>query len=172
MCSLIMNFRRGAGDIKASIYFYMSGVESGPDWHLQKLDTGVSGDIENICTVLLEVWSVVLEKQKGIEGKRGICREVAMDGVFNQVREWKKAKESAKGVQKCTNRTSCSQIAKWQKPDEGSLECNVDASYDKEAQTCTTGMVIRNYMGEFVERKVVSINKPATVFEAECLGVR
>lgn len=47
-----------------------------------------------------------------------------------------------------------------------------DASYDKDAQTCTIDMVIRNYRGEFIEGKVVSINKPASVFEAECLGVR
>uniref|UniRef100_A0A161XYN6 Uncharacterized protein n=2 Tax=Daucus carota subsp. sativus TaxID=79200 RepID=A0A161XYN6_DAUCS len=40
------------------------------------------------------------------------------------------------------------------------------------AATFSVGMVIRDHKGSFVEGRSMTLPRPVTVFEAECIGVR
>lgn len=48
----------------------------------------------------------------------------------------------------------------------------MDASVFKNAQSFTVGMVMRNYLGEFLAGKNLCLPMSDSVFEAEALGVR
>lgn len=103
---------------------------------------------------------------------RGVSTETAMDGSFNSLREWRNARAVKSGNKNTVMKTLCSNIRCWQKPPEGTLKCNVDASFYPGTATFSIGMAIRDCRGEFVEGRNMTLMSPDSVFEAECIGVR
>lgn len=60
---------------------------------------------------------------------------------------------------------------KWRPPEKDELKLNVDASVFCEADSFTIGMVLRDYRGHFIAGRNMRMVKPASVFEAETIGV-
>lgn len=48
----------------------------------------------------------------------------------------------------------------------------MDVSFDHNAEHFTIGMVIRDHAGVFVECRSMTLPRPGSVFDAECIGVK
>ncbi|KAL8105033.1 hypothetical protein AgCh_028992 [Apium graveolens] len=151
------------------LQFDTSTLESTPDWLLGKLDSAGTEEIVSICTIL---WGVWFWRNKKVWERRSVNASVAMDGSFNTIREWREAREVGKRESDIAKSANCSKVKRWLRPEEGTFKCNVDASFYPGADTFSVGMVIRDCRGSFLEGKCMTLKSPASVFEAECIGVR
>lgn len=96
---------------------------------------------------------------------------IAMDNSFSVLGQWKAARKSDHKIPRQTVGEG-SGCKKWKPPDRGTLKLNVDASFAPEASSFSIGMVVRDHEGVFIEGRSMTLPRPATVFEAECIGVR
>lgn len=103
---------------------------------------------------------------------KSINPAIAMEGSFQVVEEWKKARGKEILTTGCDTNVQEKVKAKWIKPEEGTLKLNVDASFRSDVETCTIGMLIRDHAGSFMEGRSISMVSPGNVLEAEAMGIR
>lgn len=100
------------------------------------------------------------------EGKT-VTAAIAMDSSFKSVEDWREARYKLKGKPQLHQQKNQSNMYKWEPPDEGVLKINVDASFFRESEYFTVGMVLRNHRGSFIAAKNICLRSPTSVFEAE-----
>ena len=147
----------------------MSQVYSAPEWLLSKLDTSNQAESVKLTTVL---WGIWFWRNKKVWEDKSVTAEIAMELSFNNVNEWRKARTKVKPAGTETCQSDVTRERKWSAPPSGLLKINVDASIFPEADTFSVGMVMRDQNGMFVEAKVIALPCPATVMEAESIGVK
>lgn len=141
---------------------------SGPHWVLRKLKTTKHEEIVSICVVL---WGIWYWRNKRVWSNQFINPGIAMENSFNILRDWKTARHRVQKEVRGVVRDNIIDRS-WKLPRLGTIKLNVDASYRPEASTFSIGMVIHNHENTFIEGQSMTLPRPSTVFEAECIGVR
>ncbi|XP_074336989.1 uncharacterized protein LOC141674167 [Apium graveolens] len=95
-----------------------------------------------------------------------------MDVCFKFVQDWKEAR--SKGVTKVPNKKQPMQgnSRRWQPPENGEYKVNVDAAWSQGVDFCSTGMVLRDSSGHFIEGRTMHLPQAGDVLEAEALAIR
>lgn len=91
--------------------------------------------------------------------------------MYEPCHEWKSTRKSSV-VTRAMSVNGANNSKRWQPPEPGELKLNVDASFYPGHESFSVGMVLRDQEGTFLEGKCISLPQPATVMEAECIGVR
>lgn len=101
-----------------------------------------------------------------------VTAELAMELCWKTVQEWKRArrKETTSTPENVSPKVTS--IRKWCPPPQGMLKLNVDASVFSQSDSFSVGMVMGDHRGSFVEAKIAALPCPATVLEAESIGVK
>ncbi|XP_074336668.1 uncharacterized protein LOC141673834 [Apium graveolens] len=146
----------------------MGEVHSVTDWLLRKLASAKHEEIVAICLVLWGIWNW---RNKRVWQNQFINPSIAMESTFRMYKDWKSARKSG-GTERTMSNTGVSILKKWQPPDPRELKLNVDASFFPDQRSFSVGMVLRDQEGSFVAGKCISLPRPATVMEAESIGVR
>ncbi|XP_074362434.1 uncharacterized protein LOC141702707 [Apium graveolens] len=152
-----------------NLSYDMRELKCAPDWLLSKLDMCSVEVIIRICTLL---WGVWFWRNKRVWEGRVINPVLSMDGAFNSVSEWKKARHASNREVQVSRHQFKKQSSKWMPLEEGALKINVDASVFPGSSTFTMGLVIRDSQGTFVTGKNISFHAVDSVFEAEAIGVK
>ncbi|KAL8148945.1 hypothetical protein AgCh_006084 [Apium graveolens] len=161
-------FARGCWE-HANLVYDWSEVEYAHDWLLSKVSSAPMEEVSKICVVLWGVWHW---RNKKVWDAKSVSSAFAMDSSFSIQREWLEAKGIQVVVSSHTSRVKHQEVHKWKCPDPGTIKINMDASIFQNAQLFTVGMVMRNYLGEFLAGKNLCLPMADSVFEAEALGVR
>lgn len=96
---------------------------------------------------------------------------IAMDHSSNIVKAWRAARQKTQ-LHFAGKEAAVTEDKRWKPPAIGTLKLNVDASFDPGATKFSVGMVIRDSEGSFVEGRSMTLPRPASIYEAECIGVR
>ncbi|KAL8127779.1 hypothetical protein AgCh_014632 [Apium graveolens] len=161
-------FARGCWE-HANLVYDWSEVEYAHDWLLSKVSSAPMEEVSKICVVLWGVWHW---RNKKVWDAKLVSSAFAMDSSFSIQREWLEAKGSQVVVSSHTSRVKHQEVHKWKCPDASTIKINVDAPVFQNAQSFTMGMVMRNYLGEFLAGKNLCLPMADSVFKAEALGVR
>lgn len=154
---------------KLGLNYDMSEVEFIPEWVLKKLTDAPVDEVVKVCVVL---WGIWYWRNKKVWENRVVSPELAMEGSFRLVKDWKEARGSrVLGSQNSSTRIQ-RQACSWFPPVEGVLKVNVDASVFPDSDFFSVGMLIRDHKGVFVAGRVIRLPAPTSVFEAEIVGVK
>lgn len=141
---------------------------SASQWLLSQLETTKHEELVNTCVVL---WGIWYWRNKKVWNNQTVNPSVAMRSSFSILREWKAARHRVQLGSRGTEGDNVVDV-KWKPPEPGVLKLNVDASFRTEESSFSIGMVIRDHEGVFVEGRSMSLPRPSSVFETECIGVR
>lgn len=126
----------------------MMEVFSAPDWLLEKLHSASHNEVVKICTIFYGIW---YWRNKLVWENRVIAANLAMEGVFLQMKEWVEARKSVDKARVIHTHSGNSNDKQWYPPDINMMKVNVDASWHTEASSFTIGTVIRDHRGCFIE---------------------
>lgn len=147
----------------------MMEVFSAPDWLLEKLHSASHNEVVKICTIFYGIW---YWRNKLVWENRVIAANLAMEGVFLQMKEWVEARKSVDKARVIHTHSGNSNDKQWYPPDINMMKVNVDAPWHTEASSFTIGMVIRDHRGCFIEGRTMAFPNTADVLEAELIGVK
>ncbi|XP_074378180.1 uncharacterized protein LOC141719707 [Apium graveolens] len=133
----------------------MSQVHYAPDCLLSKLATSSQAENIKLSTVL---WGIWFWRNKRVWEDKLVNADLAMDLSFNSFFEWRKARLKERYVGTVHREGSVKNDHKWCPPPQ------VGYVFDR--------MVASDQNGRFIKAKVLTLSCPATVLEAESIGVR
>ncbi|XP_074361362.1 uncharacterized protein LOC141701628 [Apium graveolens] len=146
----------------------MEGVPSVLYWVLNKLEVAKH---EEVVDIYVALWGIWFWCNKRVWTDQMVNPAIAMESSVRILRDWKTARQCMQpGISQRVEARS--DTRKWKAPDRGSIKLNVDASFLPEADSFSIGMVIRDHDGTFIEGRSMTLPRPTTVFEAECIRVR
>lgn len=151
------------------LQFDMSNVEFAPTWLLSKLSDAQLDEVVRICTVL---WGIWFWRYKKVWESKSATPAIAMEGSIRMVTDWREAKRTKHKPTLKKDLGTQAGTDKWSPPSSGQLKLNVDASVFPGADSFSLDMVLRDHHGSLLAGKVLRLSAPASVFEAETIGVR
>lgn len=146
----------------------LSEDQSVSEWMLQKTTSANHNEVTPLCLVL---WGIWFWRNKKVWHDHSMNPVIAMENTFRTIKEWRDAHRKGT-VGSAGIKARDSSVQKWHPPESGGLKLNVDASFFPGQESFSIGMVIRNQEGMFVGGKCICLPRPATVMEAECIGIR
>lgn len=152
-----------------NLNYDMSTVEHVPEWVLLKL---AEAPAEEVIRIFVVLWGIWFWRNKKVWENRSVSADFAMEGSFKMVNEWKEAKRKQTTAVQDRRKSVHKHGYKWTPPEVGALKINVDASVFPGSYTFSIGMLVRDHQGSFLAGRRLRLPAPASVFEAEVIGVK